>query len=224
MRTVTPTRYCAVVDDMSPDDVQPVDGSHALDVRQQLIAAATVEFSRHGFAGASTRAIAVRAGAHQPQINYHFASKEALWRAVIDDLFLQCGAFLKAEETYEDPVDELREWIVGLMLFSAEHPELGRMIMHEAASYNDRMNWLVDNHARPFVERRDRVWALLKERGVTQDLDDQLAESTLLGAITVPFVLMPHVERLYGPLELNDERLRHHAEGLVRAFLPGLAD
>ena len=143
---------------------------------------------------------------------------------MIDDLFLQCSAFLKAEETYEDPVDELREWIVGLMLFSAEHPELGRMIMHEAASYNDRMSWLVDNHARPFVERRDRVWALLKERGVTQDLDDQLAESTLLGAITIPFVLMPHVERMYGPLELNDERLRRHAEGLVRAFLPGLAD
>ena len=195
-----------------------------MDVRQQLIAAATVEFSRHGFAGASTRAIAVRAGAHQPQINYHFASKESLWRAVIDDLARELGDFLVGEDVYEDPADELREWIIGLMLFSAEHPELIRMIMHEAASYNDRMNWLVDNHARPFVERRDRVWALLKERGLTQDLDDQLAESTLLGAITIPFALMPHVERMYGPLELDDERLRRHAEGLVRAFLPGLAD
>ncbi|NBR91752.1 MAG: TetR/AcrR family transcriptional regulator, partial [Rhodobacteraceae bacterium] len=45
------------------------------------------EFARNGFAGASTRAIAIRAGAHQPQINYHFSSKEALWRAVVDDLF-----------------------------------------------------------------------------------------------------------------------------------------
>ena len=52
------------------------------DVRQSLIEAATVEFARNGFAGASTRAIAIRAGAHQPQINYHFSSKEALWRAV----------------------------------------------------------------------------------------------------------------------------------------------
>ena len=47
----------------------------------QLLDAALVEFAAHGFAGASTRAIAERAGAHQPQINYHFSSKEALWQA-----------------------------------------------------------------------------------------------------------------------------------------------
>ena len=103
------------------------------DVRRQLIDAATVEFARNGFAGASTRAIAVRAGAHQPQINYHFSSKEALWRAVVHDLFTQLSSFLEPEGTFEDPVDEFRQWVLGLVLFSAERPELSRLIMHEAA-------------------------------------------------------------------------------------------
>ena len=193
-----------------------------LDIRRQLIDAATVEFARNGFAGASTRAIAIRAGAHQPQINYHFSSKEALWRAVVDDLFTQLSAFLEPEGTFDDPVDEFRQWVLGLVLFSAERPELSRLMMHEAASYNDRMNWLVDTFARPFVDRRDRIWAALKARGFTQAIDDKLAESTLLGAITIPFALMPHVERIHGHVDFDRETLERHAEGLVRAFLPGL--
>jgi len=46
--------------------------------RTALLDAALVEFAANGFEGASTRTIAERAGTHQPQINYHFDSKEAL--------------------------------------------------------------------------------------------------------------------------------------------------
>ena len=59
----------------------------AADLAAALLDAAAVEFAAHGFEGASTRRIAERAGAHQPQINYHFASKEQLWRATVDHLF-----------------------------------------------------------------------------------------------------------------------------------------
>ena len=192
------------------------------DVRRQLIDAATVEFARNGFAGASTRAIAVRAGAHQPQINYHFSSKEALWRAVVDDLFTQLSSFLEPEGTFEDPVDEFRQWVLGLVLFSAERPELSRLIMHEAASYNDRMNWLVDTHVGPYLERRVQVWSSLKDRGLTEAIVDEFAYFALIGAITIPFCLMPHVERVHGPVDYDRATLERHAEGLVRAFLPGL--
>jgi AcrR family transcriptional regulator len=46
-----------------------------------------VEFAAKGFHGASTRSIAERVDAYQPQINYHFESKEALWTAAVDHLF-----------------------------------------------------------------------------------------------------------------------------------------
>ncbi|MCA2291335.1 TetR family transcriptional regulator, partial [Mycobacterium avium] len=42
------------------------------DIREALLNAALVEFGAKGFDGASTRAIAARVDAHQPQINYHF--------------------------------------------------------------------------------------------------------------------------------------------------------
>src|ERR1700675_235292 len=57
------------------------------DIREALLESALVEFGAKGFDGASTRAIASRVEAHQPQINYHFESKAALWRASVDHLF-----------------------------------------------------------------------------------------------------------------------------------------
>ena len=61
---------------------------------EALLDAALHEFAAHGFDGASTRAIATRAGVHQPQINYHFDSKEALWRAAVDHLFARLDALI----------------------------------------------------------------------------------------------------------------------------------
>jgi hypothetical protein len=45
------------------------------DIREELLKSALVEFGAKGFDGASTRAIAARIQARQPQINYHFESK-----------------------------------------------------------------------------------------------------------------------------------------------------
>jgi AcrR family transcriptional regulator len=56
-------------------------------ITTDLLEAAAIEFAANGFEGASTRRIAARAGAHQPQINYHFSSKEDLWKATVARLF-----------------------------------------------------------------------------------------------------------------------------------------
>src|SRR3984885_13432789 len=61
------------------------------DIREALLESALVEFGAKGFDGASTRAIARAVEAHQPQINYHFESKAALWTAAVDYLFPLLG-------------------------------------------------------------------------------------------------------------------------------------
>ena len=58
-----------------------------LETRRAILDAALDLFSERSFDGASTRAIAELAGVTQPLLNYHFAGKEELWRAAVDDLF-----------------------------------------------------------------------------------------------------------------------------------------
>lgn len=60
------------------------------DLRDQILDAAELVFAEQGFAGASTRDIATKAGVNQALIRYYFGSKETLF----DDVFRRHGAKL----------------------------------------------------------------------------------------------------------------------------------
>ena len=60
--------------------------------RERVLDAALELFADRGFDGASTRDIAAQAGVAQPLLNYHFRSKDDLWREAVDRLFAQFRA------------------------------------------------------------------------------------------------------------------------------------
>lgn len=53
------------------------------DTRRRLIETAVEVFATHGYDGTSTRLLAEQAGVNLPAIQYHFGSKEGLYRAVV---------------------------------------------------------------------------------------------------------------------------------------------
>ena len=57
---------------------------NAAHTRARILAAAEAEFADHGFDGVSVRQIALRAEVPVALINYHFGSKEGLYRAIFD--------------------------------------------------------------------------------------------------------------------------------------------
>jgi AcrR family transcriptional regulator len=135
-----------------------------------LLDAAAVEFAAHGFAGASTRRIAQRAGAHQPQINYHFTSKEQLWRATVDHLFSLMDAALPGPGGTAPLEEAFVDLLHAFIRFSADHPELDRIINLEATDRSDRLEWLVATHLRPRFEAVAAGWRRLRAAGVGADL------------------------------------------------------
>ena len=62
--------------------------------RQQLIDAALGLFAVHGYDGVTTRALTRAASVNLAAINYHFGSKQGLYRAVIEDIVAQIQARL----------------------------------------------------------------------------------------------------------------------------------
>ncbi len=56
------------------------------DTRRRLIETAISAFGELGFEGASTRLLAERAGVNLPAIQYHFGSKDGLYRAAVDHI------------------------------------------------------------------------------------------------------------------------------------------
>jgi AcrR family transcriptional regulator len=135
-----------------------------------LLDAAAVEFAAHGFAGASTRRIAQRAGAHQPQINYHFNSKEQLWRATVDHLFLLMDDALPDRGRLGPLEQAFVDLLHAFIRFSADRPELDRIINLEATVPSDRLDWLVATHLQPRFEVVAAGWHQLRAEGVGADL------------------------------------------------------
>src|SRR5207244_4885747 len=105
-----------------------------LETRRAILEAALDLFSERSFDGASTRGIAELAGVTQPLLNYHFAGKEELWRAAVDDLFERVRTSMQRRLYGLRGVDDVT--IAELMErqlveFSVANPQLQRTIMHE---------------------------------------------------------------------------------------------
>jgi TetR/AcrR family transcriptional regulator len=199
-------------------------------LRELLLASALLEFAAKGFDGASTRAIAERVDAHQPQINYHFASKEALWEAAVDYLFGQLvDAFgdVPALDGTEDPVEigrTVAEMLRRFVRFAAAHPELNRIMLHEATEDSDRLRWMVERHVRPWYEATTVAWELLRDAGIAAPIEPASVHWVIVGAASTAFVNAPEVRILSGAEPTDPAWVETHADGVVATLLPGLAD
>ncbi len=199
------------------------------DIREDLLQSALVEFGLKGFDGASTRAIARRVEAHQPQINYHFESKEALWTAAVDYLFGLLGEALDdgipgdltgfdVPQVAEAVADGIRRFV----RFAAEHPELNQIMVHEGTADSDRLTWMTETHVRPFFEGIRPAWQMLRVAGIAAPIDSEILYYVLVGAASLPYVNAPEVRLLTGRDPSSPKWIHAHGDGLVAILLPGL--
>ncbi|HEX7492214.1 MAG TPA: TetR/AcrR family transcriptional regulator [Candidatus Limnocylindrales bacterium] len=71
--------------------------------REEIVAAASIEFAETGYAGTSTDAIARRAGVSQPYLFQLFGTKKKLFMAALRD------CFARTEQTFEQSGKPLKE-------------------------------------------------------------------------------------------------------------------
>lgn len=199
------------------------------DIREELLNAALVEFGARGFDGASTRAIAARIGAHQPQIHYHFESKAALWTAAVDYLFglldeVMAGV-LPTEPTSTD-VSQLAaafaEGIRRFVAFAAQHPELNQILVHEGTADSDRLRWMTHTHVRPIFDAISAIWPILRQAGVAAQVDSDIVYYLLIGGASIPYVNAPEARLLTGVDPQSSAWITAHADALVTVLLPGI--
>ncbi len=138
-------------------------------IRETLLNAALIKFGAKGFDGASTRAIAARIDAHQPQINYHFESKTALWTAAVNHLF----ALLDKEVIYA----------FAATLSNAE---------------TDRLVWMTRTHVKPLFEAISLAWRTLRDARVATPIGSEVYYYLLVGGASIPYVNAPEVRLLTG--------------------------
>lgn len=102
---------------------RPRDGDPA-ETRRGILEAAEACFSSAGFAGATTRQVASRAGVNVATLHYHFGNKEGLYRAVLGRA--SAGA-LPVADGAGAPAERLSRLVGQLWDFGLSRPSLARL-------------------------------------------------------------------------------------------------
>jgi AcrR family transcriptional regulator len=185
--------------------------------RDRILAAATDLFAERSFDGATTRDIAARAGVTQPLLNYHYRSKDELWRAAVASLFEALVQSMAAQVEELRDVDDLtaaKLRVRQFVLFSAAHPQLHRIITQESKADSPRMDHLVEHHVRPLYESTVALFEHLVRDGVVAPIAPAHLYYILTGAGPTMFVLGPECRRLTGLDPESDEVIEAHADAV----------
>ncbi len=130
----------------------------------KILRAAAAIFAEHGFNGASTAAIARRAGVPKPNLHYYFRTKKILYESVLEGILETWLGAMDEIHSEADPGDAIARYIARKLESSRLRPEPSRLWAMEMLSGA--------RHVRPFLSGRLR--RLVQQK--TAIIDDWIAQ------------------------------------------------
>ncbi len=130
----------------------PPDRQLIMDVRAQLLEAATKLFAAKGFDGTSLKDIADVVGIRKPSLLYHFPSKNDLRLAVLDGLLERWNDILpKLLMAAAGGEDRFETIVRETVTFFNDDPDRARLLMREILDRPEDMRTRLEEHVAPWV-------------------------------------------------------------------------
>lgn len=187
------------------------------DGRDRILAVAIRSFSERGYEGTTTAGIAREVGVTQPLVHHHFGSKEALWRAAVDELFADVGPLTTG--VGDTPEEQLLDGAERFVRFASARPEVTRVIAREGAAPSPRLTYLVDRYLRPaFGVVVDALRAGQRSGAFAAEFRPELILMLMLGAGSHPFDVTALVRESLG-VDATSTRTRDEVIALLRMML-----
>jgi TetR/AcrR family transcriptional regulator len=120
----------------------------------RLLDAAETVFAERGYGGATTAAIARRAGLPKANLHYYFRTKEAIYRAVLDRILQRWLAAFDPAAAGDDPAAVLEAYVRGKIRLSREHQQASRVFAREILSGASHIRGFLVGELRRWVERQ----------------------------------------------------------------------
>jgi TetR/AcrR family transcriptional regulator len=193
--------------------------------RQRLLAAAIAEFASYGYEGASTAAIARSAGVTQPVVHYHFGSKEELWRQSISDVMSRMEAVLaeiQSDLRDADPLTQLRAMLRRYARFVGENPDATRLLHEVGSADNERLRWIVEEHAAPSQNRMLGAIEAAQASGQIKDIPAVEVLTVAIGAAVNVFSRAGLYTLQHQRDVRTTEYIEFHSDAVIEIVLNGL--
>jgi TetR/AcrR family transcriptional regulator len=122
-----------------------------------IVDAAEAVFAEAGFKGATTAAIAAKAGVPKANLHYYFSTKEELYRAVIERVLTAWLAAASSFDESDNPAEALGRYIGAKMDLARSMPLSSRIWATEIMRGAPVIQDFLDTTLAQWVEQRSRI-------------------------------------------------------------------
>jgi TetR/AcrR family transcriptional regulator len=180
--------------------------------RKAILQAAITEFSREGVAGARTDAIARAAKVNKALLYYYFEDKEALYAAVLDQVF---GGLISAvmQVLNQDlsPRKKILAYVAAHFDYIATHPKYPRLVqaemMRTGRDQSPQLEKLAHQYFRPLFSKLAEVINAGIRRGEFRLVDPMQFIPSMIAVVVFYFTSVPVMRAVTGIDPLAPDQL-----------------
>jgi TetR/AcrR family transcriptional regulator len=177
----------------------PAPTEHRKPRKEEILDVATPLFAERGFEGTSMNDVAERVGMRKASLFYHFATKDALYEAVLDRIVRQVGDSLSAVYTGGGTlVERLERAADAVATAVSERPFVARLFLREAMDWGPVIRGKLLGTVLGVLEAGAAFVQVGQGEGVFVQGDPKQLILTALGAQIMPFAIVQLVERYVG--------------------------
>lgn len=190
---------------------------------EDVLRAALRAFATHGFHGVSVRTLSRELGVSHNLLHQRFGSKDALWRAAVDWGFGNLVAqILASDEASATPLARLRSLVRTFARFSAENPELQRLMNIEGAQSGDRLAYICDTFVAPTIAHYLPLRDELVGRGEIRPVPSEILYYVITAGSAAMFASRALTERLFISAPLSPDRADEYADAFADLVMNAL--
>ncbi len=186
-------------------------------VRRRLLDAAEHVFAERGYAGATTREIALAAGIRKRMLFYYFPTKAALYHAVLERIVVGMVDIHERFRNEPGPIG-LKEAADALTEFAAANVDALRLLHREIMDSGPHLAGLARTHLRALFGRSAEEVERSMATGSFRPGDPMQTVVNVGGLTLYYFLLIPLLRLIWDRDPLASETLAERA-GVVRDWL-----
>lgn len=200
---------------------EAVSSGQADDARVAILRAAAAVFAERGYAAASTREIAERAGIGKRMLFYYFESKDDLYEHVLESLLEQVGALHETHRGEPGP-EGLREFIGALLRYASANPDPVRILIREIMDEGPHLDRIAERYVAPLFKAGAEEVARNADAGVFR-AQDPIHTLINIGGMTIFYVLTaPLTARIWNRDPLDPDTVERHIAAATHFALAGM--
>lgn len=168
--------------------------------RQLILGAAISEFASEGFEAASLARIATRAGVKKALVQYHFATKDNLWKQAVHSLWAQRNTLIPTttEPRVITQSVQVRAIFEAIVEFSRLHPAWVAFILRESSQPGPRLSWLIDQYLQDDIKQGCQFIEQAQAAGLLPRVSALQLLHLISGALSYNLLVAPMTQQATG--------------------------